>query len=144
MPHRTAHVAPEPGFLTRRQAARPRDSRRTTASILGVHPDSITRLLRDGLASAVLQWGGHGKEMSFSRPLVLRWAGARHCPCARCRMVLEDCQVAGEHLITHRHGALEPCDDGPEWAWKRLAVPCDWPEDADAPAPRGSAETLEP
>ena len=41
-------------------------TRRELATSVGVHPDSLSRVLADGLASAVLVWGGRGQEQRFS------------------------------------------------------------------------------
>jgi hypothetical protein len=82
-------------------------TRREVADLLDRHPDSVTRLLPEGLAGAVLQWGGRGKEMAFSRSEVLRWVGARACSrngCLDCYDVLYDMLAVGEHLTQAEHG----------------------------------------
>lgn len=85
-------------------------TRREVAEMLDLHQDSVSRRLADGLASAVLQWGGRGKEMAFSRTAVLRWWRASTCardggrPCLPCRRVLEDTVAVAEHLLETRHG----------------------------------------
>jgi hypothetical protein len=90
--------------------------RRETAAMLGCHADTISDWLHEGLASAVLNWGGGGKPMVLSRSLVQRWHSARSCrrdgggPCFRCRQVLEDAGAVGEHLLKERHGyGAKPC-----------------------------------
>jgi hypothetical protein len=88
------------------------------AERLRVHQDTVTRLLPDGLAAAVLEWGGRGKAMAFDSLLVDRWDHARNCrrrdgrKCSTCCTVTEDCQITGEHLIAeqHGHGECEMCD----------------------------------
>ena len=90
-------------------------SRRQVADLLGLHPDSVTRALADGLASAVIKWGGSGKRMAFSQALVWRWERARSChrnggrPCLECSIVREDAEVVALHLLEVRHGVLESC-----------------------------------
>ncbi|MGB7220748.1 MAG: hypothetical protein WBD07_18255 [Vicinamibacterales bacterium] len=86
-------------------------TRRQLADLLGLHQDSVSRALPDGLASAVLEWGGRGRTMRFSRALALRWDRARSChrgdagrPCLVCRRVLEDVVAVAEHLIAAHHG----------------------------------------
>ena len=83
-------------------------TRRELATSVGVHPDSLSRVLADGLASAVLVWGGRGQEQRFSLALAHRFIGAWRCrqhrECAQCARVLEDCQAVAEHLIGTRHG----------------------------------------
>lgn len=96
-------------------------SRREVAEMLNLHPDSISRLLPEGLASAVTRWGGSGKSMIFSRMLVSRWQRARLCfrnqgrPCVECLIVTDDCQVGAEHLLEVRHGAFETCGRGDDF-----------------------------
>ena len=112
-------------------------SRREVASQLDVHPDSVTRLLPDGLAGAVLRWGGSSKRMVFSRALVQRWDLARRCPqraggrgCEPCHTVLDDCQAAGAHLLLAGHGILDSCSSVDEFgerdcfAQKTFSQPC--------------------
>lgn len=86
-------------------------TRREVANILGVHQDSVSRLLPEGLAAAVIAWGGHGRPMQFSGDAMRRWDLARRCrrgprdgPCEGCKLVLEDCQAVGDHLLRSRHG----------------------------------------
>jgi hypothetical protein len=117
--------------ITKRRALRKTLSRREVATILRLHPDSVTRLLAGGLASAVLAWGGHGRLMVFSLALVMRWDFARTCtsgrsggPCATCRLVLEDCECTGQHLAEKRHGAFETCDDEDCEPQQRFGVGC--------------------
>lgn len=95
-----------------------RMTRRDVAKLLGMHPDSVSRNLRDGLGSAVTEWGGRGKTMTFSRLMVLRWWRARTCtrrggrPCSDCSLVVEDSEVVAAHLIEKRHGVFdEPCEE---------------------------------
>ena len=91
-------------------------TRRQLADMLDLHPDSVTRSLPDGLASAVLVWGGRGKEMVFSRRNVMRWIDARDCRrdggrrCRKCSYVLEDVMAIAEHLLEERHG-FGACDE---------------------------------
>lgn len=102
-------------------------TRLEVAKLVGVHPDTLTRLLAEGLGSTVIRWGGHSKPMSFSRDLVIRWNDARTCkrfagrPCPRCVDVLEDCRYGAEHLKEAKHGA-GGCDDcyGPWVLGKRI------------------------
>src|SRR4051812_25497717 len=90
-------------------------TRRQVGELLGLHPDSVTRLLPDGLAAAVSHWGGASKEMTFDHALVLRWDRARSCrndagrPCRACALVLEDCLAVAAHLIEARHGVFTSC-----------------------------------
>ena len=90
--------------------AEDRIGRRSLAKLLRLHPDSVTRLLSDGLAVAVIEWGGRGKEMVFDRALALRFWNASTCrawsgrPCWYCRSTIEDCRNTGEHLKADRHG----------------------------------------
>lgn len=98
-------------------------SRRQVARLLDVHVDSVSRLLHDGLAAAVVRWGGHGKTMSFDREQVERWLQSRHCGCLDCRTVREDLAAVGEHLLETHHGfrgCLE-CGKGCDW---KLRQPC--------------------
>ncbi len=92
-------------------------SRRECGELLGLHPDSVTRALGDGLASAVVRWGGRGKTMAFSRLMVLRWQRARLCtrnggrPCRECNLVLDRAAAVASHLLEKRHGVLDSCSD---------------------------------
>lgn len=108
----------------------------------GVHPDTVTRCLPDGLGACVVEWGGHSRPMLLSRALTLRWLSARNCRrrangqgCWHCRSVLEDCQVVARHLIQARHSALEilePCPfDGEELCGHPggFCEPCEPPEE---------------
>ena len=84
-------------------------TRREVAKILDRHPDSVSRLLHEGLACAVLQWGGRGKEMRFSRKQLERWRRARACRdtgrwCKACNEVLYDTEAIAEHLLETKHG----------------------------------------
>lgn len=115
------HAEAKSSTLTRREVAR----------VLGVHQDSVSRLLGEGLAGAVLKWGGQGRNMVFSRALVLRWLYARDCRrgasggrCWLCRSVLEDCQVVGEHLQASHHGVFERCEDPECGAQAGFGLPC--------------------
>ena len=105
-------------------------SRRDVAELLDLHPDSVSRLLHDGLGYAVTEWGGRGAAMRFDRRLVDRWHSARDChqghgggPCNACALVLEDAQAVSEHLIAerHGHGQCPECTAPP-----RLASPCSY------------------
>jgi hypothetical protein len=92
-----------------RQQQRAGIGRRELAEQLELHQDSLSRLMPDGLASAVIAWGGAGKPMTFSVEHALRFHRAYSCtrdrggPCAQCRRVLEDCRNIAEHLIDARH-----------------------------------------
>ena len=92
-----------------------RMTRREVAAMLGMHADSVTRNLADGLGSAVLAWGGRGKTMTFSRLRVLRWWRAKTCTrnggrqCRDCWNALEECEALADHLIEKRHGCEETC-----------------------------------
>ena len=107
-------------------------TRRQVGQLLGKHPDSITRSLRDGLGSAVVAWGGSSRTMIFSKMLVQRWHNAKTClqgngrPCLDCRCVLEDAEVTAGHLIDERHGVFENC--GPEICGHGggFCQPCRW------------------
>ena len=118
--------------ITRRQMATPTYSRQQVADLMKIHPDSVTRHLRAGLASAVLVWGGHSKPMIFSTALTLRWYGAWKCltpagrRCHECWGVFEDCQAVGAHLLETRHGTLVACGDEDCVMPSRLGVPCGW------------------
>lgn len=103
-------------------------TRLEVAKLVGVHPDTLTRLLAEGLGSAVIQWGGHSKPMSFSRDLVIRWNDARTCtrfdgrPCPRCVDTLEDCRYTAEHLKEAKHGH-DGCDECyAPWALGRRTI----------------------
>ena len=91
-------------------------TRRELAELLNIHQDTVTRVLRNGLASAVMVWGGSGKEMSFSRRGAIRWIDARDCRrdggqrCRQCSRVLEDVMAIAEHLLEERHG-FGACDE---------------------------------
>lgn len=106
-------------------------TRRDLAGALGLHPDSVSRNLHRGLAGAVVEWGGRGRETTFSFAQALRWYRAWQCrqrnegqPCYRCRTVLEDMEGTGEHLREARHGfgqcpecradwpVMQPCGAG--------------------------------
>jgi hypothetical protein len=83
--------------------------RHEVATRLGIHQDTVTARLRDGLAAAVLEWGGHGKLMTFSRVYVERFGTAWNCRregrrCTACCLALEDLAAVGEHLLEARHG----------------------------------------
>ena len=118
---------------TRRLAEADGITRREAAQLLGLHPDSITRLLPEGLGAAVVAWGGHGREMTFSRLLVTRWQAARIClatgrGCNACDLAMF-CMVAdAEHQTAKRHG-VGGCAD----CW----VP--WPPGAACCAEEGRA-----
>lgn len=103
-------------FTTKDLRADKKLSRREVAQLLRLHPDSVSRILPEGLGSAVTSWGGRSKRMQFSRWMVLRWDRARSCrryggtPCVLCKLVLEDAQVVAKHLLEVRHGVGESCD----------------------------------
>ena len=62
-------------------ARRPFDwhvSRRDLAKLFQVHPDSITRMLTQGLKAAVLEPGGRGKELIFDLRLAWKFWLAEH------------------------------------------------------------------
>ena len=96
-------------------------TRREVAGLLGLHQDSVTRALPEGLGSAVVAWGGRSKVMRFSRLMVVRWDRARTCrrvggdPCIHCRLALEDAVAVAEHLLQVRHGAHESCGRNCGW-----------------------------
>jgi phage terminase Nu1 subunit (DNA packaging protein) len=99
-------------------------TRRQVAEMLGLHQDSVSRLLHEGLGATVVEWGGHGREMRFSGALVQRWQRARACtknagrPCRNCFDQLEDSEVFAQHLLEVRHGAHENCwPDGCGFNW---------------------------
>ena len=99
---------------TKKMNSRDRLTRRQVGQLIGMHPDSVTRVLHDGLGYAVLEWGGRGKLMYFARELVLRWHRARQCwqgamgyPCDECSAVLQQCEALAEHMIEERHGYAE-------------------------------------
>lgn len=120
--------------ITKREALAETLTRREVAVLLELHPDSITRLLSEGLASAVIRWGGRGKEMAFSRALVLRWDAARTChngaaggPCGACRLVLEDGSISGRHVQAAQHGVFERCKAPGCGIQRAFCPPCGWP-----------------
>ena len=103
-------------------------SRRQAAALLGLeHQDSASRLLRDGLAYAIVERGGRGKTARFDAGRVERWQRARTCrrssglPCADCSIVLEDARCVAAHVLAAGHapggcaecrapgGLWEPC-----------------------------------
>jgi hypothetical protein len=101
-------------------------SRRALAERFGVHPDSLSRLMSAGLAIAIAEWGGRGKEQLFSFERAERFMRAWRCrqqrqQCWYWSRVLEDCQAVAEHLITQRHvyGECRDCTPPP-----RLCQPC--------------------
>lgn len=82
-------------------------SRFQVAQLLNIHEDTVTRSLRDGLGSAVIEWGGAGKSMVFAEALVLRWRHAKNCRranCVECEITIEDCKVIANHLAGTQHG----------------------------------------
>lgn len=104
-------------------------SRHELAALLLLHPDSVSRNLKAGLAAAILSWGGHGQEQTFSRSRALRWSRAMACrrrnlgaPCSRCRDVLFDCDAVAEHLLETRHGYAGCRECGSTW---ELIQPCE-------------------
>lgn len=103
-------------------------SRRELADLFSIHQDSVSRLLADGLACAVLAWGGRGLPMRFDLALALRFWKAMKClrdggrPCEDCRGVLEDSKCVAEHLLEkrdHGHGGCRECRPP-----GRLCQPC--------------------
>ena len=96
-------------------------TRRQLAGMLNLHPDSATRMLHEGLAAAVVEWGGRGKEMIFSRRLAMRFVNARDCRrdggrrCRKCRYAMEDIMAVAEHLLEERHGSggCDECTEPP-------------------------------
>lgn len=104
-------------------------TRRELAELLGLHPDSVSRLMSAGLAIAVEAWGGRGLEQRFDPMRAQRFLGAYRCrqvrECSQCRRVLEDCRAVAGHLITTRHsyGACPDCRPP-----RRLCQPCDLAE----------------
>lgn len=90
-------------------------SRRKLAALLGLHPDSLSRLMPEGLAIAVAAWGGRGKTQLFDVERAGRFVRAWRCRqlrsgCPACWLVLEDCQAVAEHLIETRH-PYAGCED---------------------------------
>jgi hypothetical protein len=85
------------------------------ANLMGVHRDTVSHLLSEGLGWAVLFWGGSSKPMRFSRPLTEFFQAAWSCRrdaghrCGRCRCMLDDAKVVATHLIEARHGYLDTC-----------------------------------
>jgi hypothetical protein len=65
-------IAPtrEPGRRTRPDW---RATRRQVAEFLSIHPDTLTKKLREGLGAAIVDGGGRGREMVFDLRLVVRW-----------------------------------------------------------------------
>jgi hypothetical protein len=104
-----------------------RISRRDLATLLGVHQDTLSRVLRDGLGIAVVEWGGRGKEMSFDLPLALRYWNANSCRrwdgrrCLTCESALEDCRNTAEHLIAERHAYSGCAECRTTW---EVGIPC--------------------
>ena len=124
-------------YITKAQALNIKLTRRELAKAYRVHADTITRLMADGLASAVLVWGGRGKLTVFSNALADRFEFARRCDagasggrCARCRLVLEDAKYVAEHLMQARHGIFDPCTqpdpEGDCHPPTRFSAPCLW------------------
>src|SRR5688500_13969651 len=103
-------------------------SRRHLAKLLAIHPDSLSRMLREGPGCAIVMHGGPGREMLLSGWHADRWHKAQTCrrgnderPCPACRIVLEDCVAIAEHLVVTGHGVggCEYCDV--RWG---LCMPC--------------------
>jgi hypothetical protein len=102
-------------------------SRLEAADWLGIHPDTLTRNLPEGAASAVMIWGGHSKPMVFSAWMLTRWDLTRRClerrHCSQCFGVMDDALGLGEHLMHVRHGCFESC--GVDCCWLGNAcLPC--------------------
>ena len=120
-------------YITKAQALHTKVSRRELANVFRMHQDTATRLLADGLGSAVLTWGGRGKQMVFSYALAERFEFARLCDagptggrCGRCRTVLEDARYVAAHLIQARHGIFAPCTDPDCEPPTQFSAPCLW------------------
>ena len=99
--------------MTKKKTKNDRLTRRETAQILKLHPDTLSRLLCDGLGYAVVQWGGRGKLMYFDRELALRWDRAWNCTrggppywrsCDKCSAMLKASAALAAHMIETRHG----------------------------------------
>lgn len=91
-------------------------TRRQLADHVGMHQDSLSRLLSAGLGAAVVEWGGRGQEQRFSLWMALRFLLAHRCRssgriCSSCTWVLADSEALAAHLLDARHGVFEPCDD---------------------------------
>lgn len=113
--------------------------RQEAARLLGAHPDTLTGWLSQGLAGAVVEFGGHGAPMRLSRLLLLRWSAARRClsirACPECDLAQFVLLADGEHALEHRHGrgACVDC-----WTpWPPGAEPCEQQTSARHP---GAAE----
>lgn len=113
--------------ITKREVSNRRLNRDQAAQLLGCHRDTLTHLLSEGAASAVLEWGGHGRQMFFSEALLVAWQQARDCRrghgwrrCFKCWLFLEDAETVASHLVAVRHGVLErgradTCKDAEGW-----------------------------
>lgn len=92
-------------------------SRRGVARLLSITPDSVSRLVPEGLGYAVTARRGRGGALTFDVALVTRWWRLRACqragggPCQSCRLALEDALAVTEHLAAagHCHGACPEC-----------------------------------
>lgn len=103
------HLGRRPPVNVTRPSADRDLTRQDVAAVLQCHPDSVTRKLGNGLASAVVRWGGRSKTMIFSELFVLRFHRAMSCGCDQCRLVVEDMQDFGAHLTEARHGVFQVC-----------------------------------
>ncbi|MEZ5289314.1 MAG: hypothetical protein R2712_31830 [Vicinamibacterales bacterium] len=86
------------------------------ARLLNIAPSSVSRLMGDGLAGCIWEWGsGRGKQNLFSAIHVERWMHARRCVarhgyCDACTGLIVGFTIVGEHLASARHGLAVTCD----------------------------------
>lgn len=115
MPSITGEAGPHRGGRLRGGPHPWHATRREVAELLGVHADTLTRKLRDGLAAAVLEPGGQGAEMIFDLRLAYRWWLAAEGQLNR--VVLDDfraCAQAGTLALSQLpatallHGQAQP------------------------------------
>ena len=92
-------------------------TRREAATLLRLHPDSVSRALADGLLFAVTSRGGRGKTMRLDRQRVLDWQAARACRrgrggrrCLACSVLLDVSEFSVEHIEDEGH-LLGQCDE---------------------------------
>ena len=130
-------------------------SRTELARRLGLHRDSITRLLRDGMSTAVVDWGGSGRAMRFDPWMAARFYLAWTCPgrdpagahpwCELCYDVVADARHTGEHHLRYRHSIFENCavagDEGCGYDLP-APMPCRPIAMADAAVPKAKGARL--
>lgn len=101
------------------------------------HRDSLSRLLAEGLATAVVEWGGRGKEMSFSLWMAVRfhlaWTCRRRDPCdpavseaqwcEACYDVVQDAANTAEHLMIAKHSVFVDCGQERDGCTYELPTP---------------------